>query len=471
MLPPDATVSGGACMNKEDAAKFTRMVQQNPVDAMIAFYANFGDLTAFSIAGKAMKGLPMLMLGLPDDLQNLTDMRVDTGNGMYLATSHAQTKKFNFVMARPKVCYPESPEFTANVEKFLAATDTYHSMTGARIGMLGSDTRDFYQLSMQNREPLAGMDIDLAQENLGRFVEIAFKRRENTTLVMEALTTLKTQSDCSGVPAEKLTRMAKLLAQMRVWAKAENLHAAGVDCWTYLQQKAKVCACAAMAAMSQVRIPFACETDVYGALSMLAASAAANSAAGLADITNCVFSPAKVEAYLKDQKIGPALNKIASAYEMGVGEVLSNLSLPFHCGVWPADLTNEGKIIKQVIMEKFLPCGDSIGCRAATVKEGSILTTRIAPNAEGGLTAYIFVSQSLAPIAESFGNNGFLLTRKQEDVMQAIHGDVTQEEKAPFPHHGAMVYCGPTEADGNRVADALALGYAFRGIKVMDLRK
>lgn len=69
MLPPEATISGGACMNKEDAAKHVRMIREKPVDAFIAYYANFGDLTAFSVAAEATKGLPLLMFGLPDDLR------------------------------------------------------------------------------------------------------------------------------------------------------------------------------------------------------------------------------------------------------------------------------------------------------------------------------------------------------------------------------------------------------------------
>lgn len=373
-------------------------------------------------------------------------------------------------MGNPKVCRPGTDEFTRNVEQFLAATDVYHSQTGARIGMLGSDTRDFYPLGMQDRSPLVKQNIAIVPENLGRFVEAAFKRRKNTNLVLDALATLA-QSDCSAVNPDKMMRMGKLLAQMKAWVKKENLQAAGVDCWTYMQDKAKVCACAAMAAMSQAGISFACETDVYGALSMLAASAAARSHAGLADITNCIFSPADVEAYTADAKLGTTLRAIAEGRSMTIEQVVSNLSIPFHCGVWPADLTGPGRIGTQDIMEKFVNPGDSIGCRTACLREGAIVTTRIAPNAEGGLTAYIFASESLPKIAESFGNYGFVLTPKQEGVMHAIHGGVTQKERAPFPHHGAIVYCGPDTADGTRVADALAMGYAFRGIKVMDLRK
>ena len=118
-------------------------------------------------------------------------------------------------------------------------------------------------------------------------------------------------------------------------------------------------------------------------------------------------------------------------------------------------------------MEKFVSPGDSIGCRTAYLKEGPIVSTRIAPGKDGVLAAYVFVSEALPPIngVKSFGNYGMVITPDQEKVVNAIHGDVTNKQRVPFPHHGAIV------RGGNDVADSLVRGYQLSGYKVMDLRK
>ena len=320
---------------------------------------------------------------------------------------------------------------------------------------------------MQNRRPLIAQNVDLVPENLGRFIEKAYLRKDDDESVILARNQLASSADYNGVKPEKMLAMSKLLAEMKEWVAREQLDAAGVDCWTYMQDKAKVCACSSMAAMSQSLKSFACETDVYGALSMQAASAAAGRPVGLADVFNCMYSSQDAAKCKSHSEIGTALYDIASKRDMTIESLLDNLSTPFHCGVWADDLTGDARCDTQLIMEKFVSPGDSIGCRTAYLKEGPIVSTRIAPGKDGVLAAYVFVSEALPPIngVKSFGNYGMVITPDQEKVVNAIHGDVTNKQRVPFPHHGAIV------RGGNDVADSLVRGYQLSGYKVMDLRK
>lgn len=468
ILPFDATPAGGACWNLEHGAKHAAMVNEDHDSLLgtITYFLNFGDLTTTKTGTAHTVGLPELIFGLPDELNDLEGRRIDTGNGPFLGTAYLQTRGDNFILGEPKVCRPRSKNFNENLERFISATGVYHSQHHTRVGMLGSDCRDFFLLGMQNREPLVRQNVDLVSENLGRFVERAYSRQNDSEDVTEAMSILKGSANYSRVNEEKIVLMAKLLAEMKDWAKREQLDAAGVDCWTYMQQTAKVCACSGMAAMSQSGISFACENDVYGAMSMQAAAAAAERPAGLADIFNCIFSATDKEKYMAHPEIGPALKEISKQRDISVDYLIDNLGMPFHCGVWADDLTGDAKCDTQLIMEKFITAGDSIGCRAAYLKEGELVTTRIAPNASGGLTAYVYITRVIPKITgtKSFGGYGFTITPEQEKVMAAIHGDVTHTQRAPFPHHGAIV------RGGNEVADRLVMGYKLCGYEVMDLR-
>ena len=73
-----------------------------------------------------------------------------------------------------------------------------------------------------------------------------------------------------GIGEEKLVRQAKLCLALDDWMETHECDASAVQCWDTVEKNYGWAACLAMSLMSQRGLPSACETDVMGAVSMLA---------------------------------------------------------------------------------------------------------------------------------------------------------------------------------------------------------
>ena len=69
---------------------------------------------------------------------------------------------------------------------------------------------------------------------------------------------------------EKVERQAKLCIALENWMKAHHCDASAVQCWDSVEANYGCAACLSMSMMGVKGMPSACETDVMGAVSMLA---------------------------------------------------------------------------------------------------------------------------------------------------------------------------------------------------------
>jgi L-fucose isomerase-like protein len=91
---------------------------------------------------------------------------------------------------------------------------------------------------------------------------------------------------CPGIPEEKVRRQAKLSIALEDWMDAHHCDASAVQCWDSVEANYGCAACLSMSMMGQKGRPSACETDVMGAVSMLALQAASGKRPILQDWNN-----------------------------------------------------------------------------------------------------------------------------------------------------------------------------------------
>lgn len=80
------------------------------------------------------------------------------------------------------------------------------------------------------------------------------------------------------IEPEKITRQAKLCLTLEAFVDRFDCQASTVQCWDSVENNYGCAACLAMAMIGDAGRPSACESDVTGAVSMLAARLAAQSA-------------------------------------------------------------------------------------------------------------------------------------------------------------------------------------------------
>ena len=86
--------------------------------------------------------------------------------------------------------------------------------------------------------------------------------------------------------AEHVTRQAKFGVALDAWMAKQEVQAAGIQCWTSIQQNYGCASCLSMSMLGDRLVPCACETDVTGVISMYALTLATGNASALLDWNN-----------------------------------------------------------------------------------------------------------------------------------------------------------------------------------------
>lgn len=85
---------------------------------------------------------------------------------------------------------------------------------------------------------------------------------------------------------EKLRLQCKFGVAVNRWVEANQVDAVAIQCWDSLEQNFGCAACVTMSMLSEAGIPAACETDIAGAVSMLALTLASKEPSAIADWNN-----------------------------------------------------------------------------------------------------------------------------------------------------------------------------------------
>lgn len=285
ILPEDAGAYGSV-QNREQALECVALFKEHSdLAGVVISLPNFGDEKSIAIVLREAKiDVPVLVHAFNDHLDHLDyENRRDSFCGKVSVCNNLRQYGIKFTLTTLHTVDPEHPTFQADLQRFLAVCRVVRALKRARIGLVGVRPADFNTVRYSEKlleynnisvEPIGLIDI------VGRIDELSDDQAE------QALAEIKAYMPTEGVPGGALVKMAKLLMVLREWVGSSDLHAVAVQCWDSLQRYLGVNPCAVMSILANAGIPAACESDVVGAVSMLALQAASGMPSALVDWNN-----------------------------------------------------------------------------------------------------------------------------------------------------------------------------------------
>lgn len=230
--------------------------------------------------------VPILIQACDDDFDKM-DMsnRRDAFCGKISLCNNLYQRSIPYTLTQLHTCNIDSPEFREDLQKFYRTCAVVSGIKGSRIAMLGARPIAFntvrYSEKILQKHGIAVQTVD--------FSEIIFSAMNynNADKVIKQIEDIKAYGSIpEWITDELLDKQAKLC--LAINEKVEDLQcdASSVQCWDSLEDNYGCAPCLAMAMMGDEGKPSACESDVTGAVSMLAAYLAADTAPALMDWNN-----------------------------------------------------------------------------------------------------------------------------------------------------------------------------------------
>jgi len=287
----EADTQYGAVLTLEEAKTCARLFREHrdEIAGLICVLPNFGEeLGVVEAIERAGLNVPVLVQACDDDYDRL-DManRRDAFCGKISLTNNLYQRGIPWTNTSTHTCALDGPAFAADIDRFAAICRVVAGLRGARIAQLGARPLAFntvrysekilqrYGISVQ---PVDFSDVIAAADGFADQARIAAKEAEIRGYGAIG----------DDVAAAKITRQAKLCLAMDGIVDGLECQASAVQCWDSVQNNYGCATCLGMSMMGERGKPSACEVDVTGAVSMLAAGLAADAPPALMDWNNNV---------------------------------------------------------------------------------------------------------------------------------------------------------------------------------------
>ncbi len=288
ITPEDAT-NVGAIESLEEARLCGELFKQHKdeIDGIVVTLPNFGDERAIANAIR-FSGLdvPVLVQATPDDPTSMDiQNRRDSFCCKMSCCNNLHQYGIKYTLTSNHTMEPTSDAFKADLKKFVGICRVVRGMRTARLGMLGARPEAFktvrFSEKLLDRAGISVETLDLS-EVYGRIERLA----DDDAKVQAKLAEIKGYAKTDGVPDLSLMRMAKFGVVLDGWMDDNLLDATAIQCWTSMEEYFGVVPCTLMSMSSNKLNPSACETDIVGALAMLALQLASGRPSALVDWNN-----------------------------------------------------------------------------------------------------------------------------------------------------------------------------------------
>ncbi len=279
----------GAVLTLDEAKTCAELFRQHKslISGIICVLPNFGEeLGVAEAIDRAGLGVPVLVQACDDDIEKL-DManRRDAFCGKISLCNNLYQRGIPYTLTRQHTCAIDSPEFALDVESFAAACRVVNGLRGSRIAMLGARPVAFntvrYSEKILQKHGISVQTVDLSE-----VIARARGMEEGSAVAAREAEIRAYGKIPADIGDNKITRQAKLCLAMEQFVDELDCQASTVQCWDSLENNYGCAACLGMSMMGEKGRPSACESDVTGAVSMLAAQLAAGSAPALMDWNN-----------------------------------------------------------------------------------------------------------------------------------------------------------------------------------------
>jgi L-fucose isomerase-like protein len=361
------------------------------IDGILVTLPNFGEERGIADSVRlAGLNVPVLVQATPDETDKMTIAdRRDSFCGKMSACNNLRQYGIPYTLTTLHTVSPDSESFRHDLRQFAATCRIVRGLRGARIGVLGARPAAFitvrYSEKLLEKAGISVESLDLS-EAFGR----AGKLSDDDTKVKVKVDEIKAYTPTTGVPSDALIKMAKFALVMGDWIAEQQLAATAVQCWTSMEEFFGVVPCTVMSMLSNMLIPSACETDITGAVGMLAMALASGKASALLDWNN---------NYGDDE----------------------NKGVIFHCSNLPKAFFSEIKMDYQEIIAGSVGKENTYGTVVGPIRPGPLTFCRVSTDDERGvIRAYLGEGQVTTDSLETFGGYGVIEISKFQDLLHHI---------------------------------------------------
>lgn len=290
ILPEDATPTGSSSIEtREDGLKCAELFRQNRdrIDGIIVSLPNFGfEIGIINAISVADLNVPVMVQACDDENDKVDlDSRRDAFCGKISVCNNLYQYGIPFTDTTLHTYSIYSDLLAKDIDKFAAVCRVVNGLKHARIGQIGTRPLGF-NTCRASEKLLQASGITVVPADLSEVIFAANAIADNDP---ELIAQMEKVCNYASVPEsykEKLMLQAKFGLAVERWVEANQVDALAIQCWDSLEQNYGCAACVTMSMLSDKGIPAACETDIAGAVSMLALTLASGEPAALADWNN-----------------------------------------------------------------------------------------------------------------------------------------------------------------------------------------
>jgi L-fucose isomerase-like protein len=287
-LTPEDTPFG-SIESLADAEKCAALFRKHrdEIDGVLVTLPNFGDERAVPNTLRwANLDVPVLVHAFPDDTAHMTSTdRRDSFCGKMSACNNLRQYGIKFSLTTRHTVDPESDGFRADLRRFMSTCRVVRGLRNVRIGALGARPAAFntvrYSEKLLEQAGISVETLDLS-EAFGQMERLDDEAAE----VKAKRQTIEAYARTRGVPKAALNKMTRFGVVVDQWMEQNRLVATAVQCWTSMEEFLGIVPCTIMSMLSNSLLPSACETDVTGAVGMLALQLASGTPSAIVDWNN-----------------------------------------------------------------------------------------------------------------------------------------------------------------------------------------
>lgn len=422
IIVPDTQGKFGSIESHADAQACADLFKQHreEIDGILVSLPNFGDERAIANTIRwSGLNVPVLVQAFNDDAKTMTIKdRRDSFCGKMSACNNLSQYGIKFSLTKLHTVNPESKEFAADLQQFLATCRVVRGLRGARVGAIGARPGAFNTVRYSEKL-LEASGITVETLDLSEVLGWANKMLDINDDVQAKVQAIKAYTSTKGIPEASLFKMAKLGVAIDRWVKDNGLAATAIQCWTSLEEFYGVVPCTLMSMMSNALQSSACETDVAGLIGMHALQLASGRPSALLDWNN---------------NYGTDPDKC----------------VVFHCSNLPKDVFASQKMDYQEIIAGTVGKENTYGTIVGRIKPGPFTYCRVSTDDTNGLvTAYVGEGKFTKDKLATFGGYGVVEVPDLQRLLQFIcengfehHVAANLSQTADAVHEALAKYLG-----------------------------
>lgn len=263
----------GETMTHAEAVKCAELFRKNAdrIDGIIICLPNFGEETGVADAIR-MSGLdvPILVQACDDDFDRLQlENRRDAFCGKLSCCNNLRQYGIRYSLTSRHTCAIDSEEFHRDVERFARVCAVVKTLRHARIAQIGARVMPFRTVRYSEKL-LQRSGITVETEDFSEIMADIAALKDEAQVAAKAQEIREYGNVAEGIGEEKIIRQAKLCIAVENWMREHECDASAIQCWDSVEANYGCAMCLCMSMMGMKGMPSACETDVMGAVSMLA---------------------------------------------------------------------------------------------------------------------------------------------------------------------------------------------------------